>query len=113
MLTVAWGVCDHSGAIAVIVAPVVSLQVLSTEAAGAVLPKLVGAEGADLASRRRHLVGGALATVIDVHTDDPAVLALKGGHAAALEVPNAEHGHAGRTCLDAGTVEQVPAVAAL
>ena len=93
-------------------APVVGLQVLATETAGAVLPKLVGAEGAELAGRRRHVVIRALAAVADVHSLDAAVLALKRSHAAALEVANAEHGHASRARLDAAAVEEVGAVTA-
>ena len=110
---VAWGVGNETGAIATVLAPVVE-EILAAVALGAVLAMLAGTVFADLAVGNCGVVlGGALATVIDVHADDSAVLALKGGYAAALEVPHAEHGHAGRTCLDAYTVEQVPAVAAL
>ena len=108
MLTVARrGVGDQAGAVAAGVTPVVGPQVLAPEAAGAVLSKLVGAEGAELAGRRCHLVGGALAAVVDVHADEAAVVALEGGHASALEVANAEHGVAGWTRRVAGAVEEV------
>ena len=112
MLTVARVVLDHAGAVAAVVAPVVGLQVHATEAAGAVLSELVGAEGAELAGRRRHVVIRALAAVADVHSLDAAVLALEGSHAAALEVAEAKHGVAGRARIDARTVEEVRAVTA-
>ena len=65
-LTIACGIRDQPiEAAAVRVAPVVGLQVRSTEAAGAVRSELVGAEGARLARRRGHSVSAALAAVAD------------------------------------------------
>ena len=110
--TVARSVGNHAGAIAVSVAPVVGLQVLATETAGAVLPKLVGAEGADLASRRRHLVGGALATVIDDLTDKTAALAGKRLGTAPFEQPDTRRCELRGARLHACAVEQVVSVPA-
>ena len=112
-LTVAWRVGDHSSAVAVVVAPVVTLpEERAAEASGAVGAVLVGAEGAKLAGGRGHVVVRTLAAVVDVRADDAAVLALERRHAAALEVTDAERGRASRAGRDAGAVEQVPTVAA-
>ena len=74
---------------------------------------LVGAEAAELAGGRSVLVGGAAAAEVDVLALDAAVLTLEGGETPAAEVGDAELRHPGRAGLDARTVEQVPAIAAL
>ena len=104
------GIGDQAGAAAVVLAPV-EKQKLAAIALRAVLAKLVGAELAILAGCGPHVVGGALAAVGEVLALDPAGGARECLHAAALEIANAERGRAGWARLNAGGVEQVPAVA--
>lgn len=107
---VPWGVLDQPCAIAAIVAPVVGLQELATQAPGAVLAVLTSAELAELAGRWGVLICCTLATVVNIGADDPAVLAGKGTEAPPLEVPDAQRGHRVRASLYALAVEQEPSV---
>ena len=76
---------------AVGVAPVVARpEEGAAEAPGAVGAVLVGAEGAELAGRRGHVVVRALAAVAHVGTNDAAILALKGCEAAPFEAADPE-----------------------
>ena len=84
-------------AVAVGVAPAVARpEEGAAEAPGAVRANLVGAEGAELAGRRGHVVVRALAAVAHVGTNDAAILALKGCEAAPFEAADSERSHAGQ-----------------
>ena len=93
LLTVARGVGDEAGAVAVVDAAVV-VQELAGVAFGAVLAMLAGAMLADLAMRDGGVVlVRALAAVVDRRVDDaPGRLANEGVGAAALELPDARGG---------------------
>ena len=93
LLTVARGVGDEAGAVAVVDAAVV-VQELAGVAFGAVLAMLAGAMLADLAMRDGGVVlVRALAAVVDRRVDDaPGRLANEGVGAAALELPDARRG---------------------
>ena len=111
-LTVARIVLDQPGAITVVVAPVIGLKEQAAEAAGAVLPEPAGLEIAVLARGRDHLVGGALAAVTSVRTDDAAIPALERGQAATLELAEAERCHVSRARRYTSTVEEIGAIPA-
>ena len=113
MLTVARGVGDEAGAVAVVDAAVV-VQELAGVASGAVLAMLAGAVLADLAMSDGGVVlVRTLAAVVDRRVDDePGRLANEGVGAAALELADARGGKLHRAGLDAGPNKQVPPVAA-
>merc|ERR1719183_3301752 len=109
---VARGVGDEPGAIAVVHLTAVVVEVFAAEAPGAVLAKFIGAEVAVLARRGLHVVGGALAAVVDGHALKPALGARERLHAAALEVADAHRRQTSGARLDALAVEEVVAIAA-
>ena len=87
----------------------------ATIALGTVLAMLAGAVVADLACGDGRVVfGGALAAVADRGVDDePGRPAEERLGAAALELTDAGRGELRRARLDACTVQQIPAIAAL
>ena len=113
-LTVARGVGDEAGAVAVVDAAVV-VQELAGVARGAVLAMLAGAVLADLAVGNGGVVlGGALAAVVDRRVDDePGRPAEERLGAAAFELTDAGRRELSRARIDTVTVQQIPAIAAL
>ena len=86
---------------------------LPVVAFGAVLAVLAGTVLADLAVSDRSVgLSGALAAVINVHTDQPAALADKRSRAPAFEQPDARRRELRRARLHARGVKQVVPVSA-